>query len=1114
MSNQIQAHLIFDLEQRSVRQDTEIRRLKGILNVLLAKNNKLTVQKRNPRMFKKYQMMMKLGLSVYTVVPRMKLDGLNDDAIAEFERKHNAYTEFGEEAEPMDPSTVGLNKKTGIIALELHLLINGWLRQNACECTQFIPNDIVTVITWCYYIPYDEQSHLSMRRLLWNPIDLRLIKGSYWESIHEIDIYFDRRRFESYFRRKPRDLSYNTCRISGALAARTITFVPKKRTQEVVIGLKRLNLDNDQLRSALHDMDEKVLSLDVIYTLLRVGPSEDEQLEAERKIMAEGTRRVQDYGAVEQFFFNFCDFYKFQRRLELWIFAREFDDVYDLLWRQYEHIETFCDMLEHSQSLHTLLTVILAFGNHMNVGTRKGNAYGFRLRLLGQLSDMICSRSSNQMTLLMYIYRFYNSKYPECMNGMNVIFNTLSKAKGVELNTLQRIFQNVQDDIQELKNLVMSDQIENYDLDDRFVSHMHKFCLIVVPRLQRLNLKVQHTMRVTQHTMRLFVFDRSFHDQSFDSFVQIWWDLMQHWNEIKQQLHVSECGKIDDMRNKIKATIQRKVTFVDNGGRLDATVVHNDTMRRLSSMYQDQQDQVNALEQARKKAAILKYNKFRLPPINMSGSSMSQSRNIGFAVGGARDVNHFRTCIEQRKMPPADSITYNGLFYEYYFDTGTSGTEEKEVEEDGSMLFYPSYSYARINKNDNSAMEYYMTVGLNSHIKEKDFQRKLLNLVIVLDQSGSMNNYFNGERQHMKTQMHVANECVVAMLAHLKPKDRFGFVVFHSNASVRQRLELMECIDIERLQKTILSTTASGGTSFESGYNKAIYLYSDIEKDEAYDNRIIFLTDAQPNQGMVSGKSLFGLVNQYANDKTNYIYSTFIGIGLDWNARLMEQISQTRGANYYSVKSTKQFSKVMDEDFEFMVSPLVFNVRLTLMSEGNECCIDKVYGSAVSSEEEEERMKSGQIMKINTLFPSKQSDEKGGTKGGIQLIKLKDANKGLNVELEVSYEDKYGNCFKNKQCVVFKTDISDGDHSDMIEDKDFYDNTGIRKGILLCKYVELLRNWIEYEKQQTNTQSLRVNDEYKTKFQNFKQYFAKQMQECDDKALEKELKILEKLANY
>eukprot|EP01084_Bolivina_argentea_P136690 240728_1 len=112
------------------------------------------------------------------------------------------------------------------------------------------------------------------------------------------------------------------------------------------------------------------------------------------------------------------------------------------------------------------------------------------------------------------------------------------------------------------------------------------------------------------------------------------------------------------------------------------------------------------------------------------------NNKIGFSVNGAKDVNTFRQCIEQNIMPNAASITYSGLLYEYQFATETVGDLNKNYNHiDGSMLFYPSYCYAKVKKLDfdmhneyktdiNNDDEYYMTVGLNSNIIESAFKRK------------------------------------------------------------------------------------------------------------------------------------------------------------------------------------------------------------------------------------------------------------------------------------------------------------------------------------------------------------------------------------------------------
>ncbi len=107
---------------------------------------------------------------------------------------------------------------------------------------------------------------------------------------------------------------------------------------------------------------------------------------------------------------------------------------------------------------------------------------------------------------------------------------------------------------------------------------------------------------------------------------------------------------------------------------------------------------------------------------------------------------------ELNKSDLIPSKNNNGIFNEYYFDTNTikhidnsfECADEKEKENDESMLFYPCYCYAKIMNNNNNVREYeyYMTVGLNSNIKQDEFKRKHLNLLILVDISGSMNGLF------------------------------------------------------------------------------------------------------------------------------------------------------------------------------------------------------------------------------------------------------------------------------------------------------------------------------------------------------------------------------------
>lgn len=502
---------------------------------------------------------------------------------------------------------------------------------------------------------------------------------------------------------------------------------------------------------------------------------------------------------------------------------------------------------------------------------------------------------------------------------------------------------------------------------------------------------------------------------------------------------------------------------------------------------------------------------------------MAESGTIGFSTGGAKDVNNFRENIENKYLPLPTDITYEGLFYDYYFDTGEAGVCSK--------LFCPSYASAITRDPFSAREEYYLAVGLNSGIQETDFKRKKLNLVIVLDMSGSMESPFDKyyydqfgnklefEEDRGKSKMEIAAESVVALLDHLDAEDRFGMVLFNDGAVVAKPLREVGTTDMRSIKDHVLELGANGGTNMESGMETGTELFESLRHADpkVYENRIIFITDAMPNLGETDKSGLLGMTKTNADSG---IYTTFIGVGVDFNTELIEHLTKIRGANYYSVHSAKEFRNRMDEGFDYMVTPLVFNLQLDLHAEGY--AIENVYGSPEADEA------TGQIMKVNTLFPSK--TEAGETKGGLVLLKLRKTAPGGRIVLKVSYEDREGVKGSDEQLVALP--------EPRVE---YFANTGIRKGILLARYADLMKNWMGDERKAAERQELIipvVNHElgiimpepfvlgewerqslpltvakpYKELFDEFTDYFEAEMRVINDPTLEKERLILETLS--
>ena len=512
-----------------------------------------------------------------------------------------------------------------------------------------------------------------------------------------------------------------------------------------------------------------------------------------------------------------------------------------------------------------------------------------------------------------------------------------------------------------------------------------------------------------------------------------------------------------------------------------------------------------------------------------SSSAAPAVDSIGFAAGGAQDIDNFRANIENGFLPLHTDITYEGLFYDYYFDTGSTQECKK--------LFCPSYSSAVSADPFSGNDEYYMSVGLNSGIKESDFERKNLNLVIVMDVSGSMNTPFDQyhydsygnpippEGDLIRSKMQIANEAVTGLLDHLTDDDRLGVVLFSNTAHVAKPLENMHDTNRDNLKRNILDITAGGGTNLSAGIVAGTSLFDVLpasERGDGYENRIIFLTDAMPNTGDTGKNGLFGIMEQNAR---NGIYSTVIGVGVDFNTELVKHITQVRGANYYSVHSSLEFQERMVDEFEFMVTPLVFDLVLHLDSEGYG--ITDVYGSPEADQA------TGQLVRINTLFPSKVSE--GETRGGIVMIKLQkisDNDDDATITLTASYHDRDGR--PDSSAVTIS-----------IDDKQHYDNTGIRKGIMLVRYAELMKNWIYDERRyaadsgdtadpshlydngihipeyadnflgQWERQSLplSVSEGYSDAIDEFKEYFRDEVEAVGDDDLLEEVRIMSALGS-
>ncbi|CCQ36736.1 uncharacterized protein Nmlp_2577 [Natronomonas moolapensis 8.8.11] len=492
-------------------------------------------------------------------------------------------------------------------------------------------------------------------------------------------------------------------------------------------------------------------------------------------------------------------------------------------------------------------------------------------------------------------------------------------------------------------------------------------------------------------------------------------------------------------------------------------------------------------------------------------SPASSSDSLGMATGGAADVTNFRENIRSGYTPQPDALATEGLFYDYHFQTG--GTAPKT-----DALFAPQYASAISEHPLTDEVEPYVAVGLDSNISAADFERPALDLVAVLDISGSMDSQFDqyyydehGRRRETdageETKLEAAIDSLCALTEQLEADDQLGVVLYNNRSHVAKPLRDVETTDLPAIRRHIREITAGGGTNLADGFEAAWELLADTPA-EGREQRVVFMTDMMPNAGATDEGELTSL---FADAASAGVHTTFVGMGLDENADLAAALSGIRGANHYFVTSGEEFRQRLGAEFAYMVTPLVYDLALELDSEG--CAIEAVSGSPSADSA------TGRLMHVGTLFPSPKQD--GETRGGIVLVRLDRAALSADLELVASWTERDGEAYSQR----LRIELPDAPES--------YAHDGVRKAIALSRYARELREWAETvhtasdrsaavddwlledgrSEHERDSVPLAVPDDVAARFQQLRAYLADEMVAVGDETLQQELDLLTRLCS-
>ena len=492
-----------------------------------------------------------------------------------------------------------------------------------------------------------------------------------------------------------------------------------------------------------------------------------------------------------------------------------------------------------------------------------------------------------------------------------------------------------------------------------------------------------------------------------------------------------------------------------------------------------------------------------------ASANAASQETVGLAAGGAKDVANFRENFANGYTPQPEAISDEGLFYDYHFETGT------RTESDA--LFAPRYATAVTDHPLSGETERYLSVGLDSTLSVDEFERPRLDLVAVLDVSGSMDSsfdaYYYDEHGHKReaedgaaTKLDAATQSLCALTEQLHDEDRLGVVLYNHRAHVAKPLRDVGTTDMPAIRRHIREIAAGGSTNLEDGFEAAVDMLVDGESGPNVERRVVFMTDMMPNTGATGENELTQL---FAEAAVEGVHTTFIGMGLDANAELVDTLSDIRGANHYFIHSATEFERRLGEEFDYMVTPLVYDLNLDLDADGYE--IEAVHGSPSAD------AATDRLMHVGTLFPSAKQD--GEARGGVILVRLKQMRSNADLDLIASWMERDGGEYTERVTV------------DVPNESGAYAHNGVRKAVALARHARELRTWAaDVHDRADNTTGvddwlltdhrgehertsvpLVVPERYAERFDQLRRYLTDEMDIVGDETMEQEVELLERL---
>lgn len=247
----------------------------------------------------------------------------------------------------------------------------------------------------------EDTPKLKLKPLHWDKVRASSDRETVWDHLRSSSFKLNEEMMETLFvvnkptpTAAPNETTWRPVLPSSGQENRVLD--PKK-SQNVAILLRALNVTIEEVCEALLEGNADNLGTELLESLLKMAPTKEE----ERKLKEYKDDSPFKLGPAEKFLKSMLDIPFAFRRVEAMLYVSNFESEVEYLKKSFGTLEAACEELRTSRMFLKLLEAVLKTGNRMNVGTNRGDAQAFKLDTLLKLVDI--KGADGKTTLLHFV---------------------------------------------------------------------------------------------------------------------------------------------------------------------------------------------------------------------------------------------------------------------------------------------------------------------------------------------------------------------------------------------------------------------------------------------------------------------------------------------------------------------------------------------------------------------------------------------------------------------------------------------------------------------------------------------------------------------------------------